>query len=188
MKLPCLDSFTLVGGTALSLQYGHRKSVDLDFFGDVTELNTGRIKSELETIGDTRLASQSSVMLGYYVDDIKVDIVKYKYKLIELPIIIDSIRMAHPLDIGAMKLAAISGRGKRKDFYDLYFLLRKYTLVQLLECNRLKFPDSNEMIILKSIGYFDDAESDTETILSSTVSWKTIKSSITKHLRDYLNS
>ena len=142
MKLPCLDSFTLVGGTALSLQYGHRKSVDLDFFGDVTELNTGRIKSELETIGDTRLASQSSVMLGYYVYDIKVDIVKYKYKLIELPIIIDSIRMAHPLDIGAMKLAAISGRGKRKDFYDLYFLLIEYTLVQLLECNRLKFPDS----------------------------------------------
>ena len=187
MKLPILSPFTLVGGTALSLQYGHRMSIDLDFFGDVLTLDPLKIQSELENIGNTKLASQSNVMLGFYVDNIKIDIVKYKYKLIEEPIIVDSIRMAHPLDIGAMKLAAVSGRGKKKDYYDLYFLLKNFSLSQLIECNKLKFPNTNEMIILKSIGYFEDADRDADAILLEKISWVDVKTSIRIHLKNYLN-
>ena len=187
MKLPSLAPFILVGGTALSLQYGHRMSIDLDFFGTVDQLDSEAIKTELDSIGNTIFSSESSVMLGFYVNQVKVDIVKYKYKLIENPIIIDSIRMAHPKDIGAMKLAAVSGRGKKKDYYDLFFLLQKYSLSQLMEFNKLKFPDSNEMIILKSIGYFEDADNDADAILFEKISWNEVKRSNNQHLRNYLN-
>ncbi len=188
MKLPSLSPFILVGGTALSLQYGHRMSIDLDFFGAVDQLDVDGIKTDLETIGTTILSSQSNVMLGFYVDEVKIDVVKYKYKLIEKPIVIDSIRMADPKDIGAMKLAAVSGRGKKKDYYDLFFLLQKYSLSQLLEYNRIKFPNSNEMIILKSIGYFEDADNDADAILLEKISWRDVKLSISQHLKNYLNS
>jgi len=188
MKLPSLAPFILVGGTALSLQYGHRMSIDLEFFGTVDQLDSEAIKTELDSIGNTIFSSESSVMLGFYVNQVKVDIVKYKYKLIENPIIIDSIRMAHPKDIGAMKLAAVSGRGKKKDYYDLFFLLQKYSLSQLMEFNKLKFPDSNEMIILKSIGYFEDADNDADAILFEKISWNEVKRSNNQHLKNYLNS
>ena len=188
MQLPSLVPFILVGGTALSLQYGHRMSIDLDFFGAVDKLDSEAIKTDLDSIGTTILSSQSNVMLGFYVDEVKIDVVKYKYKLIENPIIIDSIRMAHPKDIGAMKLAAVSGRGKKKDYYDLFFLLQKYSLSQLMEFNKLKFPDSNEMIILKSIGYFEDADNDADAILFEKISWNDVKLSISQHLKNYLNS
>lgn len=188
MQLPSLAPFILVGGTALSLQYGHRRSIDLDFFGAVDKLDSEAIKTDLESIGSTKFSSESNVMLGFFVENVKIDVVKYKYKLVEAPIIIDSIRMAHPKDIGAMKLAAVSGRGKKKDYYDLYFLLQEYSLKQLLEVNKLKFPDSNEMVILKSISYFEDADNDADVILFEKISWNDVKLSITHHLNNYLNS
>ncbi|MBK6374321.1 MAG: hypothetical protein IPF67_14540 [Saprospiraceae bacterium] len=106
------------------------------------------------------------------INEVKVDIVKYKYKLIESPIVIDTIRMAHTKDIGAMKLDAYWE--EEKDYYDLFFLLQKYSLKQLLEFNKLKFPDTNEMIILKSIGYFEDADNDADAILFEKISWNEV--------------
>ena len=85
-----------------------------------------------------------------------------------------------------MKLAAISGRGKRKDFYDLYYLLRDYSLEDLISFNKKKFPDSNEMIIIKSLGYFDDADLDQQPILMEQVSWSTVKKTISGHLQNYI--
>ena len=186
MELDALQPFTLVGGTALSLQYGHRMSIDLDFFGNVNFLDDKLISEQFASIGNAELVNQSSVMLGFFINEIKVDIVKYKYDFIEKPITEGIIRLAHPKDIGAMKLAAISGRGKRKDFYDLYYLLRDYSLVDLISFNKKKFPDSNEMIIIKSLGYFDDADLDQQPILMEQVSWSTVKKTISGHLQNYI--
>ena len=186
MELDALQPFTLVGGTALSLQYGHRMSIDLDFFGNVNFLDDKLISEQFASIGNAELVNQSSVMLGFFINEIKVDIVKYKYDFIEKPITEGIIRLAHPKDIGAMKLAAISGRGKRKDFYDLYYLLRDYSLEDLISFNKKKFPDSNEMIIIKSLGYFDDADLDQQPILMEQVSWSTVKKTISEHLQNYI--
>ncbi|HMY83399.1 MAG: nucleotidyl transferase AbiEii/AbiGii toxin family protein [Saprospiraceae bacterium] len=186
MELDALQPFTLVGGTALSLQYGHRMSIDLDFFGNVNFLDDKLISEQFASIGNAELVNQSSVMLGFFINEIKVDIVKYKYDFIEKPITEGIIRLAHPKDIGAMKLAAISGRGKRKDFYDLYYLLRDYSLEDLISFNKKKFPDSNEMIIIKSLGYFDDADLDQQPILMEQVSWSTVKKTISGHLQNYI--
>ncbi|MBK7741835.1 MAG: nucleotidyl transferase AbiEii/AbiGii toxin family protein [Saprospiraceae bacterium] len=186
MELDALQPFTLVGGTALSLQYGHRMSIDLDFFGNVNFLDDKLISEQFASIGNAELVNQSSVMLGFFINEIKVDIVKYKYDFIEKPITEGIIRLAHPKDIGAMKLAAISGRGKRKDFYDLYYLLRDYSLEDLISFNKKKFPDSNEMIIIKSLGYFDDADLDQQPILMEQVSWSTVKKTISDHLQNYI--
>ncbi|HRN35198.1 MAG TPA: nucleotidyl transferase AbiEii/AbiGii toxin family protein [Saprospiraceae bacterium] len=186
MELDALQPFTLVGGTALSLQYGHRMSIDLDFFGNVNFLDDKLISEQFASIGNAELVNQSSVMLGFFINEIKVDVVKYKYDFIEKPITEGIIRLAHPKDIGAMKLAAISGRGKRKDFYDLYYLLRDYSLEDLISFNKKKFPDSNEMIIIKSLGYFDDADLDQQPILMEQVSWSTVKKTISDHLQNYI--
>jgi len=186
MELDALQPFTLVGGTALSLQYGHRMSIDLDFFGNVNFLDDKLISEQFASIGNAELVNQSSVMLGFFINEIKVDVVKYKYDFIEKPITEGIIRLAHPKDIGAMKLAAISGRGKRKDFYDLYYLLRDYSLEDLISFNKKKFPDSNEMIIIKSLGYFDDADLDQQPILMEQVSWSTVKKTISGHLQNYI--
>lgn len=78
MALPSLVSYNLVGGTALALQYGHRRSIDLDFFGNVDAINAMEIQSDLEATGDTQITTQSRIMLGYQIDGVKVDIVKYK--------------------------------------------------------------------------------------------------------------
>ncbi|HQN57016.1 MAG TPA: nucleotidyl transferase AbiEii/AbiGii toxin family protein, partial [Saprospiraceae bacterium] len=83
MELDALQPFTLVGGTALSLQYGHRMSIDLDFFGNVNFLDDKLISEQFASIGNAELVNQSSVMLGFFINEIKVDIVKYKYDFIE---------------------------------------------------------------------------------------------------------
>lgn len=187
-ELDCLQDFILVGGTALALQYGHRKSIDLDFFGDVSELDESFFTEFFRSVGDAHLINKSRVMLGYFIDNIKVDVVKYKYPFLNNPIENGPIRLAHPQDIGAMKLAAITGRGKKKDFVDLYYLLKEYSMSDLCNFYQRKFPDGNLYIVLKSIGYFEDADTDQDLVMIEEVDWVEIKETITKKLKQYMDN
>ena len=122
MKSEVFSDFILVGGTALALQIGHRNSVDIDMFGN-SEINPDIFIDELKKFGEVKLIQKSKHILIVSVDNIKVDFVNHIYPFLEKQIIIDGIRMASKKDISAMKLSAISGRGSRKDYIDLYFLL-----------------------------------------------------------------
>lgn len=188
MGLPCLQDFTLVGGTALALHYGHRLSIDLDFFGNVDLSDDQLFTAELSSIGEAKLVSKSKVMLGYFVNNVKVDIVKYQYPLIKNEIKSDGIRLAQPEDIAAMKFAAITGRGKKKDFTDLYYLLKHFSIEEMTEFYNQKYPDGNIFIVMRSLAYFEDAEEDEDPVFLEDIEWDTIKSGVRLKLNKYLNN
>lgn len=179
-KIQSLDEFNntrLVGGTALALQLGHRKSIDLDFFGNfetsLDELTT--ILSEFSTVTPV---SSSRMTRFLVVDGVKVDIVSYPYGWIDNPVSAEGVVLAGIKDIAAMKLSAITNRGTKKDFIDYYFLLKRYSLKELIELYRQKYSDAQLFTSIKSLSYFDDAESDPMPDMIVPVDWDEVKSTI----------
>lgn len=179
-KIQSLDEFNntrLVGGTALALQLGHRKSIDLDFFGNfetsLEELTT--ILSEFSTVTPV---SSSRMTRFLVVDGVKVDIVSYPYGWIDNPVSAEGVVLTGIKDIAAMKLSAITNRGTKKDFIDYYFLLKRYSLKELIELYRQKYSDAQLFTSIKSLSYFDDAESDPMPDMIVPVDWDEVKSTI----------
>ena len=158
MQLPVLRDMRLVGGTALALQYGHRRSVDLDFFGHTTENSDELTETIREEVGQVQLLSASKRIKVYNIRNVKVDIVNYDYQWIDDVVAEEGLRLASPKDIAAMKVNAIIGRGTKKDFVDIYFLLRRFTFEELLKLYLTKYPDGSEYRALLSMSYFADAE------------------------------
>ena len=79
-----------------------------------------------------------------------------------------------------MKLNAIAGRGSRKDFIDLYFLLKKYSLTEMLDFYKQKYIDGSEFMVIKSLNYFEDADSEEMPIMIEKISWNEIKIEISR--------
>ena len=126
-KIQSLDEFNntrLVVGTALAMQLGHRKSIDLDFFGQF-ETSLEELTAILSEFSTVTPISSSRMMRFLVVNGIKVDIVSYPYDWIDNPVYSDDIVLAGVKDIAAMKLSAITNRGSKKDFIDYYFLLKR---------------------------------------------------------------
>lgn len=138
-----MQDFALVGGTALSLKFGHRISVDLDLFSqqklDITKINS-KLFSEFDKNFKMKIQTLNSVIC--FINDVKIDLVHYPHHLIKPIEIIDGIRMYSSEDIAAMKINAILGRGAKKDFWDLVELLKYFSLKQIVEFHRKKFPDN----------------------------------------------
>lgn len=176
-SLELLKECRLVGGTALALQLGHRRSVDLDFFGTVLQ-TPDELQDLLRENHDVTIVKESKNIHIYLIDGVKVDIVNYKYDWIDTPVEEDGIRLADVKDIAAMKVAAIIGRGTKKDFIDLYFLLKQYSLKELLELYLQKYPDGSLFIAIKSLSYFEDAEADPMPVMFEEVSWPDVKALI----------
>ncbi len=182
MALPQLSEFYLVGGTALALQIGHRWSVDLDLFCD--------LKWDPETLMEClprplEKTAATSVFQGYYIHEVKCDFVRYLYPR-QLPLIVDEqIRMASPLEIAAMKLMAITNRGKKKDFVDLHFLLKMYSLKEIFDLFIKKYPETQPFLVARSLCYFGDAEEDPDPLLFSPIEWSKIKDSIRKSVNGF---
>lgn len=117
------SNLRLVGGTSLALQMGHRTSVDIDLFGNI-EIEPKTILDTLSKFGPVNIISLSKSICTCTINNIKTNIVNYKYPWLEKEIIYDSFNLAHPKDIAAMKLSAVTGPGSMKDFIDLFFLLK----------------------------------------------------------------
>ncbi|RLB99700.1 MAG: hypothetical protein DRH90_19930 [Deltaproteobacteria bacterium] len=186
-KLMSFDEFAslrLVGGTALALKIGHRKSVDLDLFGEIDfeSVNTTTVFSEFEHVSILKKSKNINI---YSIDGIKVDFVNYSYPWLQDQLLIEGIRLAGIKDIAAMKLAAITGRGSKKDFTDIFFLLQKYSLKEMIGFYNEKYFDGSEFLALKSLAYFADAEKDASLEMLIDVSWDKIKNTILEHLRKY---
>lgn len=186
MSSTIFNGFNLVGGTSLALQIGHRFSVDIDMFGK-GEIDEFEFVDELSNFGKVIVIKKSKNVLILSVNGIKVDFVNYKYPLLEEITIVENIRLASDKDIAAMKLNAIAGRGSRKDFIDLHFLLQKYSLKEMIAFYNTKYADGSEFMVLKSLTYFEDAESEEIPILFQKLDWNEIKFSIQKAINDYNN-
>mgnify|MGYP006382523145 FL=1 len=185
MAEPLFASLRLVGGTSLALQYGHRSSVDLDFFGEITA-DDEDIQGVLRKFGSLLVLKESKNIKVYQLDGIKIDIVNYSYAWIDDAIVEDGIVLASPQDIAAMKINAIEGRGTKKDFIDIYFLLQHYTLKEILEFYTEKYPEYSIFRALMSLTYFEDAETQIMPRMFVDVSWNDIKESVCKVVDEYI--
>ena len=185
MEAPLLRQARLVGGSALALQYGHRSSVDLDFFGNI-EASTEELTQVLGQVGVVTLFGQSKMIKGFAIDGVRIDIVNYTYPWLEEAIIEDGLRLASPADIAAMKVYAIENRGSRKDFIDMYFLLKHYSLDEILSFYKQKYPEHSEFVALRSLTYFEDAESFAMPKMLVDFDWEELKLSIIASVNKYV--
>ena len=184
MAAPLFSSLRLVGGTALALQYGHRNSIDLDFFGEIEE-DAETIKEVLRKHGKLSVIKESQNIRLYHLDEIKIDIVNYKYRWIDNPTIDGKIILASPIDIAAMKINAIEGRGTKKDFIDIYFLLQHYSLQEILSFYQKKYPENSIFRALMSLSYFDDAEQQLMPKMLLPIEWEDMKKHILNEVKLY---
>lgn len=188
MRLPILSDMRLVGGTALALQYGHRRSVDLDFFGHTTENVDELTEAIREEVGHIQTLSATKRIKVYNIQNVKVDIVNYDYPWIDDAVIEGDIRMASPKDIAAMKVNAVIGRGTKKNFIDIFFLLQHYTFDELLQFYKKKYPDGSEFRALLSMAYFADADLQAMPYMYENIEWSDIKQRIRKEQEQYNNN
>lgn len=186
-QIDVFKDLRLVGGTALALQIGHRMSDDIDLFG-LIKADKISIFEALKEIGNIATINNTENIHIYTINEIKVDIVNYPYPWLEGALKKNGLRIASLKDIAAMKLAAITGRGTKKDFIDIYFLLKQFSLDQLLSFYSQKYADGSFFQVLKSLSYFDDANQDIAPRMLIPVEWEKIKDVIKTALVDYANN
>jgi len=174
-----IEPFYLAGGTSLALQIGHRQSVDFDFF-ILGDFDTHEIIGNLRILGEFELFHEAGNTLNGSLNNVRISFFRYKYPLIGKPHKHAFISVADLIDIALMKLEAISGRGSKKDFIDLYFLLRYFPLTELFEKYPLKYGKqvSNHYHLLKSLIYFEDAEEQPMPLMLTGISWEQVRKSI----------
>lgn len=173
--------FTLVGGTALALQIGHRISVDIDLFSKqefkskdiVQHLKNNYPVDRIETIGEKN-------NIAAFINKIKVDAIAHPYRDVNLPITIEGVRMASLDDIAAMKINVVYNLGNRyKDFLDIYHLLEHKSMDEMLNSFKIKYPEANELTAKMALGYHTEVEPDnTFKHLRKDVAWEEISNRV----------
>jgi len=169
-EYPLFDDYNLVGGTALSLQLGHRISIDIDLF---TEKDMDRtaigdfVKSKIDINAKIRNNSVNIFQMVLEKENLKIDFVKLPYGLLDPLIITEGIRMVGLNDISAMKISATGTRGyEAKDFFDLYYLLKEMTIDTIFDNFKKKYGSNDILHYVRSSIYFDDVPDN---------SWKALK-------------
>lgn len=187
----------LVGGTALALQIGHRNSVDIDLFSDKKN-NYDSILTELSLLGDKifkkgwHINSPLGNGITVFICDIKTDILDWKSAFIR-PIVVDEkIRMAHKEDIIPMKFNAFLcppeyARYEKKDFTDIAYLLKEYSLEEMIAMYKEKSPNElmADRLIIEGLQLHELADKKPMPKMFSNITWKDIKVQIDKAVADY---
>jgi hypothetical protein len=177
--------FNLVGGTALALKIGHRKSIDIDLF-TTSDFNAKRVGDYLaRNYGPSSLEVINNGV-ACFIDDVKVDILAHRYPLVKNAELVDGVRMISQEDIGAMKLSAIYNNGTRvKDFVDVYFMLERFSLGELVRAFEVKYPDINKDMLTKSLVYFGDVRRDMPVdYIGRSVRWEEIEERLNGAVRN----
>jgi hypothetical protein len=187
LGLPLFKDMRLAGGTSLALQLGHRRSVDLDLFGTL-QTDELTLSAQLAVFEKITWLKKSSNINIFSINEVKVDFVNYSYPWMEEVKVEDGLRLAGLKDIAAMKLAAVTGRGTKKDFIDIYFLLQQYPLKEMMNFYNKKYADGSDFLVLKSLTYFEDAEQEQEPVMLTNINWKTIKETVLQKHSEYFKS
>jgi predicted nucleotidyltransferase component of viral defense system len=189
LQMPELLDFSLVGGTALSLLYGHRMSVDLDIFSNKPFENSVIIHALEKKFKSSFVNRSTNPRFGIFgfVSDMKIDLIRHPHPLIRPLLTIDEIRMFSTEDIIAMKVQAILGRGKRKDFWDIAELLNHYTIPDFIQYHKEKYTTQNLLITIpQAITYFNDAEESEDPVSFKKQTWEKVKKFISSKVDEYL--
>lgn len=180
----------LAGGTALALHIGHRISIDLDFFTN-KEFKVEPVISEIRKTGlSFSIIAEGEGYITANIDDTKFSLFRYEYPFLDKPSLYRGIRVAGVFDIASMKVIAISQRGTKRDFVDLYFILQDipfhklaYHMVRRFGRERI-----NPVHIGKSLVYFSDAECNPEPeyLKGKEVGWAKVRSFFSRHVRQFV--
>jgi hypothetical protein len=188
MNLEVLSTYNLVGGTGLSLKLGHRISIDIDLFSKEKIENEVIINCLSETF-QNKFVLVSSNKIGVFckIDEIKVDLIHYNFDLINPIEEFEVVRIVSSEDIAAMKIQAILGRGVKKDFYDLYELLNQFSLTEIIQFHKLKYPlQILNITIPQALTYFEDADESEDPISLRNYNWDDVKKGLQKAVNEYL--
>jgi len=182
MHEEALQDFVLVGGTALALRFGHRQSDDLDLFCS-SSFNTNAIETVLSSkFAATRVYAENDTVRAF-ISGIKVDLLSHPYPLLGDMEVFESIRMASLKDLAAMKLNAISGRGMKKDFWDVAMLCKIYSLQVMIGFFQQKYAQADTWHLLRSLSYFEDADNDPTPIRAlDETTWQEVKTTIQREI------
>lgn len=189
MERPELANFSLVGGTALSLQYGHRKSVDLDLFSNKPFDNSVLISALKKVFKKSFSTRTTNPRFGIFcfVNDVKIDLIRHPHPLIRPEKKIEGLRFFSTEDIIAMKVQAILGRGKKKDFWDVAELLQHYAVGDFVQYHEEKYASQHLLIsVPQALTYFADAEDTEEPISLKKQTWSKVKKFIQQKVSEYL--
>lgn len=179
-KSKLLKNSYLAGGTGLALQIGHRISIDLDFFTGQKFNARAMMRALADLPLDFQLEKEDWGTILGRLGKIKFSLFFYGYPLLTSTENFLNINIVSIKDIAAMKLAAISERGTKRDFVDLYFILAKEKILTLAEALQLydqkfKLLRQNKTHLLKAITYFTDAEGTDVPKMLKPVVWKEVK-------------
>ena len=176
-KAGLLDDFYLAGGTGLALQLEHRTSIDLDFFSR-RELDNQALLQKIKKLGDFSLEKEAENTLTGIFNNTKITFLTYDYPSLFPFKKINNLRVADIKDIACMKISAISSRGSKKDFVDLFFICQQaISLKETLILFKKKYQSINyNMVhILKSLSYFQDAEKEPMPKMLIPIRWEEVK-------------
>jgi hypothetical protein len=189
MEMPELETFSLVGGTALSLKLGHRISIDLDLFSNVKPDVDFLNKTLKDKFGSDFINENMNITFAIFctIQNVKVDILHYPHLPIGDIQTINDIRIYGTKDIAAMKINAILGRGQKKDFFDLVELLKHYSLDEILDFHKQKYSSQQLLIsIPNALTYFEDAEMSPDPISLNGQTWESVKKTLRQKVREFL--
>ncbi len=155
-------NFGLVGGTAVALQIGHRRSIDFDLFS-YKEFKNTNIKKQVSQIADiTKTIVSKSGEYTFFCDKVKITFFNFPYELEYEKKLDDIIKMPDLLTLAAMKAFALGQRAKWKDYADLYFIMKNYHSFKEIskKASRLFGQEFNEKLFRIQLTYFNDVNYD----------------------------
>lgn len=176
-KAEILKDFYLAGGTGLAFQLKHRLSLDLDFFTR-KDINNKILIQKLKNLGKLSIEKEAENSVNGYFNRTRITFLKYDYPCLFSFKEIQGIKVADSRDIGCMKIDAISSRGTKRDFIDIFCICQKViSFDKLIKLFKRKYKSINYNIIhiFKSMTYFEDAEGDPMPKMIVPISWKEIK-------------
>lgn len=193
MLLEEFNSFRIVGGTSLSLQLGHRESIDIDLFTDADygSIDFSILESKLtETFSYVDSSSLDLIGMGksYFVGNNKNELVKLDLFYTDpfvFPIVHQqNIRFSSIEEVAAMKLEVIANGGRKKDFWDIHELLSQFTLDEMIDFYLKRNPYSHSKVeLLSKITDFSNAEDDFIPNCYKGKHWELIKLDLEKAAR-----
>lgn len=151
----------LAGGSALALQIGHRTSIDFDFYTPKSFKKEDLPKIFIKEFGDkVEIVRNEEDTFTANIDGVHISCFYYNYPLIRPLLSIESIKMTSSEDIAAMKIIAITQRATKRDYIDLYYLIKKFGLGKIFSFTLGKYPKFNIYMALRALEYFEDIEPD----------------------------
>ncbi len=185
------SSWYLAGGTALALQAGNRKSLDLDFFMENKDFDTDELLAKFSNNKDWLLSLNKKNTIYGELFKAKVSFIAYPFFIPKQePLRHGAIKVLQAKDIAVMKITAISQRGRKRDFFDLYWCAKNIeSLEEIIKRLKVQYPSvaHDYHHILKSLVYFEDAESDPEPEINFDANWKKVKNFFIKEIPEIAN-